>query len=93
MSALFYVTIGPNKSKVPITKSELERVAGIGKNKWLTDSLMEYGLSRLDSEASNCTGGAVHITGATFFYQLMIEYKAWSADDCKSNMVGGLDMI
>lgn len=93
MSALFYFTIGPNKSKVPITKSELERVAGTGQNKWMTDNLMEYGLSRLDSEASNCTGGAVHITSASFFNKLMIEYKAWSGNTQKIDRVGGLDMI
>lgn len=78
---------------MPIRISERERVAGTGRNKWLNDNLMEYGLSRLDAQASNCTGGVVHITSATFYHKLETEYNAWSTNAQNSDMVGGLDMI
>ena len=74
-------------------KSDRIRVAGTGTNKWLNDILMEYGLSRLDAEALTLTGGAVHITSATFFHKLMIEYNAWSNNTWESDEVCGFDMI
>ena len=91
--ALFYFTIGSNKAEVLMKKSHRIRVAGTAKNKWLNDDLMEYGLSRLDAEALTLTGGAVHITSATFFHKLMLEYNAWSTSAWESDKVCGFDMI